>query len=39
MAKEFGKSKDELAEIFCQVSGRINKVREYLKFEKQKKDS
>lgn len=39
MAKEFGKSKDELAEIFCQVSGRINKVREYLKFEKQKRDS
>ena len=34
MAKEFGKTKTELADIFCKVSGRLNKVREFLKYEK-----
>ena len=30
LENEFGKSSDEIAEIFCIVSGRIPKVREYL---------
>lgn len=34
MAKEFEKTKMELADIFCKVSGRLPKVREYLKYEK-----
>ena len=34
LSKEFGKSKMEVADIFCKVSGRIPKVREYLRFEK-----
>lgn len=28
--KEFGKSTVEIAEIFCKVSGRLNKMRDYL---------
>ena len=28
--KEFGKSSAELADIFCKVSGRLNKMRDYL---------
>ena len=39
MAKEFGKTKPELADIFCKVSGRLGKVREYFKFEKQQRDA
>jgi len=39
MAKEFGKTKIELADIFCKVSGRLPKVREYLKFEKTKREA
>lgn len=31
---EFGKTANELAEIFCLVSGRLQKVREYLTHEK-----
>lgn len=34
MAKEFEKTSAELAEIFCKVSGRLPKVREYCRFEK-----
>ena len=34
MEKEFGKSSREIAEIFCLVSGRLPKVREYLMFER-----
>jgi hypothetical protein len=30
MEKEFGKTSAEIAEIFCLVSGRLPKVREYL---------
>ena len=30
MEKEFGKTKDEIAEIFVKVSGRLNKMRDYL---------
>ena len=39
MEKEFGKSSADIAEIFCLVSGRLPKVREYLMFEKSKKDN
>jgi hypothetical protein len=39
MEKEFGKTSAELAEIFCLVSGRLPKVREFLMFEKQKKEN
>ena len=39
MAKEFGKTKTELADIFCKVSGRLPKVREYLKYEKTQRDT
>lgn len=39
MAKEFGKTKMELADIFCKVSGRLGKVREYLKYEKSQRDA
>lgn len=28
--KEFGKSHDEIAEIFVKVSGRLNKMKDYL---------
>lgn len=38
LEKEFGKTSAEIAEIFCIVSGRIPKVREYLQFEKNKKE-
>jgi hypothetical protein len=34
MEKEFSKTATEIAEIFCQVSGRVHKVRDYLEFEK-----
>jgi hypothetical protein len=34
LEKEFTKTSSEIAEIFCLVSGRIGKVREYLIFEK-----
>ena len=34
MEKEFGKSSREIAEVFCLVSGRLPKVREYLMFER-----
>jgi len=30
MENEFGKTSAEIAEIFCLVSGRLGKVREYL---------
>ena len=30
LEKEFGKTSTEIAEIFCLVSGRLPKVREYL---------
>ena len=30
MEKEFGKTSTEIADIFCLVSGRLGKVREYL---------
>lgn len=39
MAKEFGKTKVELADIFCKVSGRLPKVREYLKYEKNRREA
>ena len=32
---EYAKSHDELAEIYCQVSGQMNKVRDYLNLERQ----
>jgi len=38
MAKEFGKTSAEIADIFCLVSGRLGKVREYLQYEKQQKE-
>ena len=28
--REFGKNTKEIAEIFCKVSGQLNKMREYL---------
>ena len=31
---EFGKNHDQLAEIFCAVSGQVHKVREYLTLER-----
>lgn len=34
MEDEFNKTTAEMAEIFCLVSGRLPKVREYLMFEK-----
>lgn len=34
MENEFGKTSAEIAEIFCLVSGRIAKVREYLQYER-----
>ena len=34
LERDFGKTSSEIAEIFCLVSGRIPKVREYLQFEK-----
>lgn len=39
MAKEFGKTKMELADIFCKVSGRLPKVREYLKYERTQREA
>jgi hypothetical protein len=30
LEKEFGKTTQEIAEIFCKVSGRVNKMRDYL---------
>ena len=39
LEREFNKTSSEIAEIFCLVSGRINKVREYLHQEKLQKDS
>ena len=30
MEKEFGKTKEQIADIFVKVSGRLNKMREYL---------
>ena len=30
LEKEYGKSHEEIAEIFCKVSGRLNKMRDYL---------
>lgn len=33
-AKEFGKTKLEVADIFCKVSGRPDKIRAYLEYEK-----
>ena len=38
LAKEFGKTQMELADIFCKVSGRLPKVREYLKYQKSQQD-
>ena len=37
--KDFGKTSAEIAEIFCLVSGRLPKVREYLTTERQKKEN
>jgi hypothetical protein len=34
LEKEYGKTSSEIAEIFCLVSGRLPKVREYLNYEK-----
>ena len=34
LENEFGKTSTEIADIFCMVSGRIQKVREYLVHEK-----
>jgi hypothetical protein len=28
--KEFGRTTDEIAEIFCRVSGRLHKMRDFL---------
>lgn len=28
--KEYGRTKDEIAEVFCKVSGRLNKMKDYL---------
>lgn len=39
LEKEFGKTSAEIADIFCLVSGRLPKVREYLNFEKNKRES
>lgn len=39
LEKEFSKTSAEIAEIFCLVSGRLPKVREYLNFEKNKKEN
>ena len=39
LEREFNKTSSEIAEIFCLVSGRINKVREYLHQEKLQRDS
>lgn len=36
---EFGKTSSEIADIFCLVSGRIQKVREYLVHEKHLKEN
>jgi hypothetical protein len=30
LIKEFAKPSDEIAEIYCKVSGRLNKMRDYL---------
>jgi hypothetical protein len=30
LEREFGKTPDEIAEIFCKVSGRLNKMKDYL---------
>ena len=30
LEREFGKSKEEIAEVFCRVSGRLGKMRECL---------
>lgn len=30
LEKEFGKTKEEIADIFVKVSGRLNKMRDYL---------
>lgn len=30
LATEFNKSREEIADIFCKVSGRLNKMRDYL---------
>ena len=38
LEREFGKTSAEMADIYCLVSGRLSKVREYLQFEKQKKE-
>lgn len=37
--KEFGKTSAEIAEVFCLVSGRVAKVREYLQYEKNHKET
>jgi len=28
--KDYGKTSEEIAEIFCKVSGRLNKMKDYL---------
>ena len=35
LSAEFDKTNDQLAEIFCKVSGRVDKVREFLTLERQ----
>ena len=35
LEREFGRSNDLLAEVFCAVSGQMPKVREYLTLERQ----
>lgn len=30
LEKEFGKTKEQIADLFVKVSGRLNKMREYL---------
>ena len=38
LEKDFNKTPDELAKIFVLVSGRLNKMRDYLNFEKSHKN-
>ena len=35
LSAEFDKTHDQLAEIFCKVSGRVSKVRDFLTLERQ----
>ena len=39
MAMEFGKTRMEIADIFCKVSGRISQVRAYLAYDKSQREA